>query len=262
MHGSSRGGEISGCQRNGSGLTSVRMKLDILVFASHPDDAELGCGGTILSEVKKGKKVGIVDLTLGELGTRGNPDLRKKETAKSSKVLGIAIRENLQFRDAFFINDESHQLEIVKVIRKYKPDIILANAIQDRHPDHPKAAQLVSQSVFVSGLLKIETEIDTGKQEAWRPSKVYHYIQSWHIKPDFIINISDFWEKKMEAIKCFESQFYSRESAEPETFISSPEFLKLLEARAKEYGSLIGVEFGEGFTVERTPGISALEHLI
>lgn len=238
------------------------MKLDILVIAAHPDDAELGCGGTILSHVSQGKKVGVLDLTQGEMGTRGSPDLRIKESEASAKVLGLSARENLKFRDVFFRNDEEHQIEVIKVIRHYQPNIVLANAVTDRHPDHPKAARLTFESFFKSGLAKIITERDGKEQQAWRPRALYHYIQSRYIKPDFIVDISAFWQKKMEAIMSFQSQFYSEDSTEPETFISSPEFIKLLEARAKEYGNLIGAEFGEGFTAERTPGVQDLSILL
>jgi len=238
------------------------MKLDILVIAAHPDDAELGCGGTILSHVAQGKRVGVLDLTQGEMGTRGTVDLRMKEAEASSKILGLSVRENLKFRDVFFSNDEVHQLEVIKVIRNYKPDIILANATDDRHPDHPKAARLAIEAVFKSGLARIETQREGKNQEAWRPRSLYHFIQSRYIKPDIIVDISSHWKKKMEAIMSFKSQFYSSDSTEPETFISSPEFLKLIEARGKEYGSLIGVEYGEGFTAERTPGIKDLSVLL
>lgn len=249
-------------QKKWSPLNLLTMKLDILVFAAHPDDAELGCGGTIVSEVKKGRKVGIVDLTRGELGTRGTVELREQEAANSSEVLGVSVRENLGFKDGFFMDDPEHQLEVIKKIRQYQPEIVIANAISDRHPDHPRSSRLVTESVFKAGLAKVETQVDTKNQEAWRPSKVYHYIQSWHLKPDFIVDVSETWEKKIESIGCYKSQFHDPDSQEPDTFISSPEFLKLIEARAKEYGSLIGVKYGEGFTVERTPGVSDLAQLL
>ena len=234
------------------------MKLDILVFAAHPDDAELSCSGTIISHVNKGKKVGIVDLTRGELGTRGTAEVREKEAAAASGVMGLAVRENLGLRDGFFVNDEAHQMEVVKMIRKYRPSIVLANAIEDRHPDHGRASRLVSEAVFISGLKMVKTQFGGGGQEPWRPSAVYHYIQSVFITPDFVVDVSDAWDKKMEAIRCFGSQFFDPNSKEPETYISSPEFLKMLESRGKELGHAIGVKFGEGFTKERHLGVSDL----
>lgn len=237
------------------------MKLDILVFAAHPDDAELSCSGTIISHVNKGKKVGIVDLTRGELGTRGTPQVREKEAAAASGVMGLAVRENLGFRDGFFVNDEAHQLEVVKMIRKYRPSVVLANAIEDRHPDHGRASRLVSEAVFISGLKMVKTVSSTSGQESWRPSAVYHYIQSVFITPDFVVDVSDAWDKKMEAIRCFGSQFFDPNSKEPETYISSPEFLKMIESRGKELGHAIGVKHGEGFTKERHLGVSDLFYL-
>lgn len=234
------------------------MKLDILVFAAHPDDAELSCSGTIISHVNKGRKIGIVDLTRGELGTRGTPEVREKEAAAASGVMGLAVRENIGFRDGFFVNDETHQLEVAKMIRKYRPSIVLANAIEDRHPDHGRASRLVSEAVFISGLRMVKTVSGTSEQEPWRPSAVYHYIQSVFITPDFVVDVSDAWDKKMEAIKCFNSQFFDPNSKEPETYISSPEFLKMLESRGKELGHAIGVKYGEGFTKERHLGVSDL----
>ena len=237
------------------------MKLDILVFAAHPDDAELSCSGTIISHVNKGKKVGIVDLTRGELGTRGTPEVREKEAAAASGVMGLTVRENLGFRDGFFVNDEAHQLEVVKMIRKYRPSIVLANAIEDRHPDHGRASRLISEAVFISGLKMVRTVSGTSGQEPWRPSAVYHYIQSVFITPDFVVDVSDAWDKKMEAIRCFGSQFFDPNSKEPETYISSPEFLKMLESRGKELGHAIGVKYGEGFTKERHLGVPDLFYL-
>ncbi|MDN4165396.1 bacillithiol biosynthesis deacetylase BshB1 [Cytophagales bacterium LB-30] len=237
------------------------MKLDILVFAAHPDDAELSCSGTILAEVAKGKKVGIVDLTRGEMGTRGTPELRQKEADKAAKILGLSVRENLGFKDVFFQNDKAHQLELVRVIRKYQPEIVIGNAIHDRHIDHGKGAQLCTDACFIAGLAKVET-IDEGiKQGAWRPKVVYHYIQSRYIKPDVVVDITPYWENKMEAIRAFSSQFYDPNSKEPDTYISSPQFMQFIEARAKEMGQAIEVKYGEGFTVERVPGANALSSL-
>lgn len=237
------------------------MKLDILVLAAHPDDAELGCGGTILKQIASGHKVGIVDLTRGELGTRGTVHTRDQEANASSEILGLSARENLNFRDGFFANDETHQKEVIRVIRKYQPDIVLANAIYDRHPDHGKGGELAFQSCFLAGLNKIETEENGEKQNPWRPRLLYHYIQSQLITPDFVVDISAYWEKKMESVRAFKSQFHDPDSKEPETYISSEGFLKMLEARATELGHAIGVRYGEGFTVRRTIGVDDLSHI-
>lgn len=235
------------------------MKLDILVFASHPDDAELGCGGTIAKHTELGHKVAIVDFTKGELGTRGTPEVREKEASASAGILGIALRENLQLRDGFFQNDQESQLIVVRAIRKYQPRIILANAIYDRHIDHGKGASLAYDASFLSGLTKVETlDEDGNPQAAWRPEAVYHYVQSQFITPDFIVDVSNQWETKMKAVKAFRSQFFNPESNEPETYISKPGFLKMVEARAIEYGHAIGAAYGEGFTVRRFPGVNSL----
>lgn len=238
------------------------MKLDILVLASHPDDAELGAGGTIASHVAKGRKVGVVDFTKGELGTRGTPETRAAEAAEGAKILGLAVRENLGLADGFFRNDEEHQRKVIAAIRKYQPEIVLANAIHDRHSDHGKGAQLAYDSCFLSGLAKIETSDEQGNaQKAWRPNAVYHYIQSQFIEPDFIVDVTPYWETKVRAIKAFKTQFFDPNSKEPTTYISTPEFLNMVEARAIELGHAIGVKYGEGFTVKRTPGINDLFQL-
>lgn len=238
------------------------MKLDILVLASHPDDAELGCGGTIARHVSFGDKVGIVDLTRGELGTRGTPETRQTEAEASAAILGVTVRENLGLDDGFFQNTPETQLAVVRAIRKFQPRIILANAIFDRHIDHSKGANLAHDAAFLSGLMKIETTDDQGNsQVAWRPEAVYHYVQSQFIPPDFVVDISAHWETKMKAIKAFGSQFFDPKSTEPETYISKPGFLRMLEARAVEYGHAIGVDYGEGFTVRRYIGITNLFHL-
>jgi len=234
------------------------MKLDLLVFAAHPDDAELGCGGTIIKHVLLGKKVGIVDLTRGEMGTRGNADLRAKESLAASKVLGVAVRENLGFEDAFFRNDKAHQLGVMTMIRKYQPDIILCNAVSDRHPDHGRAGQLISEANFYSGLIKVPTTDEGKPQTCWRAKAVYHYIQDRYIKPDFAIDITEVMEKKMKAIHAYKSQFYSELSKEPITPISTKEFIEALYARATEYGRPFGVRYAEGFTAERIPGVHSL----
>jgi N-acetylglucosamine malate deacetylase 1 len=238
------------------------LKVDILVLAAHPDDAEISCGGTIAKHVSLGYKVGIVDFTRGELGTRGTPDTRAAEAKEGAKILGVAVRENLGLRDGFFQNDPENQLPVIRAIRKFQPDIVLANAIYDRHIDHGKGASLGYDASFLSGLVKIETVDENGqKQKTWRPKSVYHYIQSNYIKPDFIVDISGFMEVKMRAIKAFKTQFFDPESKEPETYISNPAFLKMLEARAIEYGHAIGTAFGEGFTVRRPPAVNSLRDI-
>lgn len=235
------------------------MKVDILVLAAHPDDVELGCGGTIVKHVSMGYKVGIVDFTRGELGTRGTPEVRLQEAAEAAKILGVTVRENLGLKDGFFQNDQEHQLAVIRAIRKFKPTIVLANAVHDRHVDHGKGASLAYDASFLSGLVKIETVDENGtKQEAWRPEIMYHYIQSYALKPDFIVDISETWGTKMKAIKAFKSQFFDPASAEPQTYISNPSFMKMLESRAQELGHSIGVAYGEGFTVRRNPGVNSL----
>lgn len=238
------------------------MKLDILVFAAHPDDAELACSGTIAAHVASGYKCGIVDLTKGEKGTRGNPELRMNESATSSKILGLAVRENLGMADIHFQNDWEHQEKIIRVIRKYQPQIVLANAIRDRHPDHGKGAEVVQEAFFKSGLQKIETIFEGVKQKPYRPKHLYHYIQTDYIEPVFIVDVSNYWEKKMKSIMAFESQFYNPKSNEPETFISSSRFIEFIEARAKEFGHRIGVKYGEGFTTDTTPGLKDIFSLM
>lgn len=237
------------------------MKLDILAFGAHPDDVELGCSGTILKEVSLGKKVGIVDLTRGELGTRGSAEIRDQEAAAAAEILGVSVRENLNMRDGFFINDEKHQLEIIKMIRKYQPEIVLCNAIDDRHIDHGKGSKLVSDACFLSGLMKIETEYEGEAQKAWRPKVVYHYIQWKNIEPDFVVDITGFTEKKIESILAYRSQFYDPNSNEPESPISSKNFLESLNYRSRDLGRLTGVEYAEGFTVERCLAVNSLGDL-
>jgi len=238
------------------------MKLDILAFGAHPDDVELGCGATIAKEVSLGKKVGIVDLTRGELGSRGSANLRDEEAAIAAKILGISVRENLRFADGFFTNDKTHQLQIIKMIRKYQPEIVLCNPVDDRHIDHPKASNLVSDACFLSGLIKIETELEGQLQEKWRPKQVYHYLQWKSSTPDFVVNVSDFMEVKIKAVLAYGSQFYNPRSKEPETPISSENFTDSVQYRAKDLGRLIGVEFAEGFTAERYVAVENLDKLI
>jgi N-acetylglucosamine malate deacetylase 1 len=240
----------------------VSLKLDILVLAAHPDDAELGCGGTILKHLSMGHKVGVVDFTRGELGTRGTIETRQQEAANSARILGLSVRENLGLADGFFQNDKTSQISVIQAIRKYKPDIVLANAIYDRHSDHGRAAELAYESCFMAGLAKIET-FDNGKpQVAWRPNSLYHYIQSQMLQPDFVVDISDHWEKKMEAIKAFKTQFYDPDSKEPETYLSKPAFLRMVESRGNEFGHAIGVKYGEGFTVRRVIGVKSLSDIL
>jgi len=238
------------------------MKLDILVIAAHPDDAELSCSGTIAAHIAKGYKVGILDLTQGERGTRGTPEIRLEEGRKSAEILGLSARENIGFDDVFFKDDEEHHLEVAKIIRKYRPEIVLANAVSDRHPDHGKGALVASKACFISGLRKIETQLEGEDQEVWRPKHIYHYIQNNYIQPDFVVDVTDFWEVKVNSIKAFKSQFFDPENKEPESFISRPEFLDFIDARAKEYGHSINVKYGEGFTVEKTIGVNNLFDII
>jgi bacillithiol biosynthesis deacetylase BshB1 len=234
------------------------MKLDILAFGAHPDDVELSCGGIILKHIAQGKKVGIVDLTRGEMGTRGTGELRLKEADAAAKILGVAVRENLLLKDCFFQNDEQSQLAIAEMIRKYQPGIILCNAVADRHPDHGKGSKLVSDACFIAGLVKVKTTHEGKPQQPWKTKAVYHYIQERYIKPDFVIDITEVMERKMEAIKAFSSQFYRPDSKEPETAISSKDFLDFLYARAAEMGKQIGVKYAEGLTAERLPGVNSL----
>ena len=238
------------------------MKLDILAFGAHPDDVELGCGGTVAKEIQLGKKVGIVDLTRGELGTRGSAEIRDTEAAKAAKILGVSVRENLRMRDGFFKNDEAHQMQIIEMIRKYKPEIVLCNVIDDRHIDHGKGSSLVSDACFLSGLRRIETSHNNEAQEAWRPKVVYHYIQWKNIEPDFVVDITGFEQKKVDAIMAYDSQFFNPDTNEPETPIATKNFLESINYRAQDLGRLIGTDFGEGFTVERYLAVNSLTDLI
>ncbi|RTY67743.1 bacillithiol biosynthesis deacetylase BshB1 [Flavobacterium sp. GSP27] len=238
------------------------MKLDILAFGAHPDDVELGCAGTILKEMSLGKTVGIIDLTRGELGTRGSADIRDQEANAAAKILGVSVRENLEMRDGFFVNDEKHQLEIIQMIRKYQPEIILCNAIDDRHIDHAKGSKLVSDACFLSGLIKIETSLAGEKQAPWRPKIVYHYIQWKNIEPDFVVDITGFTDKKIEAILAYSSQFYDANSKEPESPITSKNFLESLNYRSRDLGRIAGLDHAEGFTTERYLAVNSLADLI
>lgn len=237
------------------------MKLDILAFGAHPDDVEIGCGGTIAKEVSLGKKVGIIDLTQGELGTRGSIEIRYKEAKKGAEILGVQVRENLKFADGFFKNDKEHQLEIVKIIRKYKPEIVLCNAIDDRHIDHGKGSKLVSDACFLSGLQKIQTQFNGENQQSWHPKVVYHYIQWKHIEPDFVVDISDFIQTKLNSVLAYESQVFNPNSKEPQTPITSQNFLESISYRARDLGRLIGSEYAEGFTTERYIAVDSLSDI-
>ena len=236
------------------------IKLDILVMAAHPDDAELSCSGTILSYIAQGKKVGIVDFTRGEMGTRGTPEIRLQESNDATKILGLHARENLGLADGFFQNDQASQLILMEVIRRYRPEIVLDNALEDRHPDHGKGAKLAIDACFLSGLRMIHT-IDShskSEQAAWRPKHVYHYIQDRYLEPDFVIDITEHWETKEQSIRAFKSQFFDPTSKEPNSYISSPDFLSFIQARAQEMGHKIGVKYGEGFQSQKTMQVKNL----
>jgi len=239
------------------------MKLDILVFGAHPDDVELSAGATVAKEVALGKKVGIIDLTRGELGTRGSAEIRDKEAAEAAKILGLAVRENMEFADGFFRNDTEHQIALVKMIRKYRPDIVLCNAVEDRHIDHARGSNLVSDACFLSGLVKIDTQMEGEDiwQEPWRPKQVYHYIQWKNLKPDFVVDVSGYMDKKIAAVSAYASQFYDPGNNSPDTPISSRNFRESIEYRAKDLGRLVGVDFAEGFTAERHLAVQSLSDL-
>lgn len=238
------------------------MKIDILAFGAHPDDVELGCGGTIAKLIAEGKTCAIIDLTRGELGTRGTDEIRHEEASASAKILGVSARENLGMKDGFLVNSEEYQLSIVKMIRKYRPEIVLANAIDDRHPDHAKAAKLVSDACFLSGLRKIETAIDDKNQEVWRPKQIFHYIQWKDVKPEFVIDISEHLDKKLEACMAFKTQFYDPTSTEPETPITSRDFYESLTYRAQDLGRLSGVTYAEGFTSEKLMALKNFDGIV
>jgi bacillithiol biosynthesis deacetylase BshB1 len=235
------------------------MKLNLLAVGVHPDDVELGCGGTILSHLENGYTVGILDLTQGELGSRGSATIRLQEAEAAANILGVHVRENLGLADGFFENNKETQFAVIHAIRKFQPDIILCNAPNDRHPDHGRASKLVTDAAFLSGLSRIETFDEAGKpQQHWRPKAVYHYIQALYIKPDFVVDVSKHLDKKMESVLAYKSQFYNPESQEPETFISSPQFLEMVKARGIELGTIIGAQYGEGFIADRYVGVMDL----
>ncbi|NJW51386.1 bacillithiol biosynthesis deacetylase BshB1 [Salinimicrobium oceani] len=234
------------------------MKLDILAIGSHPDDVELSCSATLAKEISRGKKVGILDLTRGELGTRGTAEIRDKEAEEAGKILGVAVRENLEFSDGFFVNNVSHQLEIMKVLRRYRPDVVLCNAVDDRHIDHAKGAQLVADACFLSGLRKIETIYNGNSQKPWRPRQVFHYIQWKNLEPDVVVDVTGFMDKKLAAVKAYRSQFFDENSNEPETPISSSNFFDSITYRARDLGRLTGVEYAEGFNSSRYIAVDSL----
>lgn len=241
------------------------MKLDILAIGVHPDDVELGCSGTLINEIRNGKKIGILDLTQGELGTRGTVETRYLEAAEAAKIIGSSVRENLKMRDGFFKNDESHQLQLIQAIRKYQPEIIIGNILDDRHPDHGRAGHLISDSCFLSGLSKIETKDAGGKlQQKWRPKYFLQYMQDWYHEPDLLVDITDVFEQRMQAINAYSTQFHTSESSAegPQTYISTPDFLDSVIARSRMLGKRIGVKYAEGFISEKKIGLRNLDALI
>ena len=238
------------------------MKLDFLAFGVHPDDVELSCAGVLLVEKLNGKKTGIIDLTQGELGTRGTAATRKTEAQAAAKILGVAVRENLEMADGFFTNNEVHQRKIITTLRKYQPEIVFCNAPSDRHPDHGRSAKLVADAAFLSGLKKIETTVDGIQQESWRPKYVFNYIQDKLLMPSFVVDITNVFEQKIEAIKAYETQFYTKESNEPQTYISTPDFLDSVVYRHKWFGKMIGVKYAEGFITQKMIGFNNFDAFI
>jgi len=240
------------------------MKLDILAIGVHPDDVELGCSGALINEIKSGKKTGILDLTQGELGTRGTIHTRYDEAANAARIIGVETRENLKFKDGFFRNDEEHQLKLIQAIRKFQPEVIFANILDDRHPDHGRAGHLIADACFLSGLIKIKTKDENGNdQQRWRPKYILHYIQDWYHEPDVLIDISDVFEQRMKSVEAYNTQFFSKgDDAEPQTYISTPDFLDSVIARARMLGKRIGVKYAEGFVTQKKIGIRSLDALI
>ncbi|MBG9377222.1 bacillithiol biosynthesis deacetylase BshB1 [Panacibacter sp. DH6] len=238
------------------------MKVDILAFGVHPDDVELGCSGTLIASAKAGKKVAVVDLTGGELGTRGTVDTRKTEAADAAGVMLLAARENLEMADGFFQHDEANVRKVITVIRKYQPEIVLCNAPEDRHPDHGRSSKLVADAAFLSGLRKIETVYNNQPQQQWRPAYVFHYIQDRYLKPDFVFDISDHFEEKIKSVLCYKTQFNTLDASEPATYISNPDFLETIKGRALMLGKRIGVKYAEGYLSAKTPGINSFDAFI
>ncbi len=239
------------------------MKLDVLAIGAHPDDVELGCSGVLIKEIKRGKKAGIIDLTQGEMGTRGTIETRFNEAFEAARIIGVHVRENLKLRDGFFLNDETNQLKLVKSLRQYQPEIVIGNVLEDRHPDHGRAGNLIYDACFLSGLAKIETKNDDGSpQEKWRPKYLFHYLQDRFYEPDLIVDVTEVWEQRLESIRAYKTQFHNTDSQEPQTYISSPEFLEAIIARARLLGKRIGVQFAEGFISKKNIGIDNLDALI
>jgi bacillithiol biosynthesis deacetylase BshB1 len=241
------------------------MKMDLLAIGVHPDDVELGCSGVILNEVAQGKKAGIIDLTQGELGTRGTIETRHAEATEAARILGVSARENLKWRDGFFLNDEAHQMQLIRTIRKYRPDVVFGNVLDDRHPDHGRAGHMTADCCFLSGLSKIETiDEDGNPQEKWRPKLVLHYLQDWYHEPDIFIDISSVFDKRMESIMAYGTQFHTSEQSQkgPQTYISTPDFLDAVVSRARLFGKRIGVKYAEGFITEKKIGIRNLDALV
>ncbi len=242
------------------------MKLDILAIGVHPDDIELCCAGALIKEIQSGKKAGIVDLTQGELGTRGTAETRYEEAAEAARIMGVLVRENLKMRDGFFKNDEEHQLKLIHVLRKYRPEIVLGNVLKDRHPDHGRAGKLIKDACFLSGLAKIQTLDDDGNpQEKWRPRYFFQYMQDWYHEPDLLIDITEVMDIKLKAIEAYKTQFYTAESNEtdgPATYISTPEFMDSITARSRMLGKRIGVKYAEGFMSDKQIGLKNFNALI
>ncbi len=238
------------------------MKVDILAFGVHPDDLELGCGGTLIAAIAEGKKVAVVDLTRGELGTRGSAEIRTEEALNAGKVIGVSVRENLDMKDGFFQNDEENIRKVIVAIRKYRPTVVLCSAPEDRHPDHGRSAKLISDAAFLSGLRKIETKQNGEVQQQWRPANVFHYIQDRYLKPDFVYDISPHFEQKMKAVLCYTTQFNATDTKEPSTYISTPDFLDVIKARALMFGKRIGVTYAEGYITQKMVGITSFDNII
>jgi len=238
------------------------MKADILAFGVHPDDVELGCSGTIIACVSQGKKVAVVDLTKGELGTRGSAETRRNEAAAAAEVMGVFARENLGMADGFFQNDEENIRKVITAVRKYRPEIVLCNAPEDRHPDHGRSSKLVSDASFLAGLRKIETSVDGVAQQEWRPKYVFHYIQDRYLKPDFVFDISSSFQQKMKSVLCYTTQFNTTDTSEPETYISRPDFLDVIRSRALMFGKRIGVEYAEGYITTKMVGVRSFDAFI
>lgn len=238
------------------------MKLHILAIGVHPDDVELGCGGVLLKHALMGQAVGILDLTQGEMGTRGTIETRYAEAKDAAVILRASVRENLKMRDGFFRNDETHQLQLVTALRRFRPEIVIGNALSDRHPDHGRAGKLIADACFLSGLRKVNTTFEGQPQEAWRPKAVFHYIQDVFREPDVIVDISDTFEQKMEAVRSYKTQFLAKGSNDPMTYISQTGFLNRIQARDTDMGQRIGTKFGEGLNYSKNVAVTDLDQLL